>query len=189
MCVPALAGSQNDQLLRQQEQQVIAAPSSGPHVSRSMFTTRISNDEPVSNLNEIETDFVKVFFFTELRNCLNCRFTHEWSFNGAPQFVVSGFSQWPIYKFWSFADLSASYTGTWTVKMVVEGQVFAEKSFTYYEPTEEQSGKQDIQQRIEVETLSECENNLRYFSDQSNKNPNEPYFKFMLKKWGDRCLN
>lgn len=181
------AGQQS--LLRQQQEQVIIQNEVGsPHISRSMFTTRIANNEPVSNLNEIETAFRTVFFFTELKNCNGCKIIHKWSHNGTPQVVVEGYSKWPIYRFWSSVNLTPTFVGTWTVDVSVEGQPFAQKSFTYYKESQDQKGNQGIQQRLELKSVDECEENLRYFSDQAKDDPNEPYFQFMLEKWGKRCL-
>jgi hypothetical protein len=175
---------------QQQIQQQRSEPEMGDpaYISRAMFTTRISDAEPVSDLYEIETDFSQVFFFTELMQCDDCEFTHEWYYNGQKQFETEAYSEWPHYKYWSSVNLKPSFTGTWTVRMVVEGELFAEKSFIYYQPSEEQQQTRGIQQRIEKKSLTECEENLRYFSDQARSDPDEPYFQFMLEKWGKRCL-
>jgi hypothetical protein len=80
-----------------------------PYVSRAMFTTRISNNEPVSDLYNIETDFDSVFFFTELMKCADCEFTHEWYYNGQKQFEVEAFSEWPRFRYWSSVNLKPSF--------------------------------------------------------------------------------
>lgn len=187
-----VTGQDQQRLLRSQSvpQVMQQAPQteSGVYVSRAMFTTRISNSEPVSDLSDIETEFSQVFFFTELMRCDDCELTHKWYYNGKFQFEIESYSKWPHYKYWSSVQLKPSFVGTWTVKMYVEGELFVERSFNYYQPTEVQRRTQDIQQRLEKSTLSECEENLRYFSDQARNNPDEPYFQFMLEKWGDRCL-
>lgn len=171
-----------------QADEIQAQDGDAPYVSRAQFTTRIANNEPVSDLTNIDTDFDSVFFFTELMKCDDCNFKHVWYYNGVEQFTVKAYSEWPRYRYWSSVELKPSFVGTWTVKMVVEGDLFVEKSFSYYAPTERQEQQQDIGRRLEEELVDECEENLRYFSDQAKADPDEPYFEFMLKKWGDRCL-
>ena len=78
--------------------------------------------------------------------------------------------------------------GDWTVKVFLDGQIIRNKTLTYYEPTLQQQAATPVEKRLEAEEIGECEMQLRYFSEKVDENPDDPYFNFMLKKWGKRCL-
>ena len=78
--------------------------------------------------------------------------------------------------------------GEWTVKLFLDGDIVRTKKFTYYRPTMLQRAATPVQKRLEKEEVTECEVQLRYFSEKLDENPDDAYFQFMMKKWGKRCL-
>lgn len=82
-------------------------------VSRAIITTRIEDREPSNNLSVVETDFTRVYFFTELKRCVGCDFTHEWWFNDEKRFEKKAQSKYPRYRWWSSVTLSEKDIGEW----------------------------------------------------------------------------
>ena len=191
LCLTAFDGQP---LLRQQQQQHLPAhpihtnSEDHPHIIRAMFTTRIDGSEPVSDLIEIETHFTQIFFFTELMECGGCTVAHKWYHNGVFQFESNGYSDTQQFKYWSSATLDPSFVGQWTVEASINGGVAVEREFTYFIPTQVQQKTRGIQQRIEEQSLTECQYQLRHFSEQVRQYPNEQYYKFMFDKWSSRCV-
>jgi len=83
--------------------------------------------------------------------------------------------------------LDVHFIGDITVKVIVDSAEVLTKTFTYYSPTQKQQQTVPIQQRVQIQEAGECELQLRHFSNELKDNPNDPYIKFMLNKWGKRC--
>ena len=49
-------------------------------------------------------------------------------------------------------------------------------------------GPPTIQQYVDEYNVLDCEEALDYFQRAHDAFPSDEYFKFMLKKWEDRCL-
>lgn len=158
------------------------------NVAAAQFTTRVVNREPVDNIKRLESEYKRVYFFVDIRDCVGCKIEHQWWHKGKMVSSVKGKSKYDRFRWWSSKTLTQYFLGDWTVKVLINDRIRYSKTFRYYEPTRQQKQVAPIQKRIQVQEMSECEVQLRYFSDKVKETPDEPYFNFMLKKWGKRCL-
>ena len=153
-------------------------------IKRAQFTTSISDDEPENNITKLETSFKTLVFFTEIMNCNGCDITHQWLFNGEVKHEIKGTSKYDRYRWWSKLKVSSPTPGKWTVKVMIDGNVVFTKSLRYYIA----SGQKTIKKRLQIKSQDECEQKLAYFHLKTKENPDDPYFAFMFKKWGERCF-
>lgn len=87
-------------------------------VARGIFTTDISDREPVDSLESIPADADRIYFFTELRNFEGKTVKHRWVYDGNTEFEMSfnvGAARW---RTWSSKTIMENQTGTWTVEVV-----------------------------------------------------------------------
>lgn len=158
------------------------------YLSHAQFTTRVNNRKPVNDLNSLSTKFKKIYFFTDIRGCEDCDIEHQWWHKGNKVSAVESETTSNRYRWWTSKTLNANSIGEWTVKVYIDDDYVYSKSLRYYIPTKKQRQASPVIKRLDVKESDDCEIQLRYFSDKVEKNPKEPYFKFMLKKWGKRCL-
>lgn len=157
------------------------------YLAQAQFTTRVNKRAPVDNIKRLSSDFRKVFFFTDIRDCEDCEVEHQWWYRGKKVSVVEGETTGNRYRWWTSKTLSRNMLGDWTVKVIVDGTEVYNKTLTYFKPTVMQQQTAPLQKRVQIQEEGECELQLRYFSDKVKENPDDPYFDFMLKKWGKRC--
>ena len=157
------------------------------NLAQAQFTTRVNKRVPVNDIKNLSTEFNKVFFFTDIRDCIACRVEHQWWFKGNKVSSVDGKVKYSRYRWWTSKTLADDMIGDWTAKLVINGKVIFSKTFTYYKPTRVQIQQAPVQQRIQIEESGECEIQLRHFSGELRDNPDDPYIKFMLDKWDKRC--
>ena len=157
------------------------------HLAQAQFTTRINNRQPVDNLRKINTKFKKVYFFTDVRECKNCKIEHQWWYKGNKVSSVDAVAKYPRYRWWTNKSLTDDYLGDWTVKVLLDGKEVYTKTITYYAPSHIQMQQAPVQQRVMIQETGECEIQLRHFSGELRDNPDDPYIKFMLDKWDKRC--
>ena len=153
-------------------------------IKRAQFTTAVANHEPVSNIKGLETSFKTLVFFTEIMNCKGCDITHQWLFNGEVKHEIEGTSKYDRYRWWSKLRIGSPTPGTWTVNVIIDGDVVFTKHLKYYK----ESKQITIKKRLQIESQDECESKLKYFHEKTKENPDDPYFAFMFKKWGKRCF-
>ena len=157
------------------------------NLAQAQFTTQVNKRVPVDNIKKLSTGFRKVFFFTDIRDCIACRVEHQWWYKGNKVSTVDGRPKYNRYRWWTSKTLTNNMIGDWTAKLVIDGKVIFSKTFTYYKPTRVQVQQAPVQQRIQIQEADECELQLRHFSGELKDNPDDPYIKFMLDKWGKRC--
>lgn len=158
------------------------------NLAKAQFTTQVKKRAPVDNIKSLSTEFKKVYFYSDIRDCKKCEIEHQWWYKGNKVSTVEGKAKYKRYRWWTSKTLTKDMLGDWTVKVVVDDDVVYSKTFTYYAPTVIQHQQAPMQQRLQLKTLDECEMQLRYFSGKVEDSPDDVYFKFMLKKWGKRCL-
>lgn len=158
------------------------------YLAAANFTTRINDRSPVDYITNLTTDSKKIYFFVDVRECKGCKIEHEWWFNGTQISDIKTTAKYPRYRWWSSKHLNDAAVGEWTVKVFIDGSHEISKTFSYYKPSKSQRNKAPVQQRVQVQHADECEVQLRYFSDKLANNPDEVYYRFMMKKWGERCL-
>jgi len=159
----------------------------GNNLSQAQFTTRVNNRVPVDNITKLSTNYKRVYFFTDVRDCNKCKIEHQWWYRGIKIGTIEGKTTGNRYRWWTSKNLNADFIGDITVKVIVDGNEVHTKTFTYYNPTQKQQQTVPIQQRVQIQEAGECELQLRHFSNELNDNPDDPYIKFMLNKWGKRC--
>ncbi|GMQ91319.1 MAG: hypothetical protein BMS9Abin11_0627 [Gammaproteobacteria bacterium] len=101
-------------------------------VARSAFTTSVDNREPVDNINSLENNQTKIYYFTELRNMQGQTVKHRWEYKGKIMaevpFQING-SRWRTY---SSKKLDPSWNGEWKASVVDEaGNTLSVNTFTY----------------------------------------------------------
>lgn len=157
------------------------------NVFRAQFTTQVVDKEPVDNLKELENVFTSVYFFTDIRECVSCKVEHVWYLNGKHIHTQKGTAKYPRYRWWSKKSLNDDMLGTWTVKVKINGQVRVGRVLTYFEPTMMEQQQAPINKRMLLNGQGECEERLEHFNKMTTEEPTNPYYKFMLNKWGERC--
>jgi hypothetical protein len=155
---------------------------------RVSLTSDIKDKEPVDDISSFSQDTKKVFFFTELNNCKGCYFRHVWEYEGNVVFIKNGQAKYNRYRYWSRVSMRNNF-GKWKVSLYVNNELVKERKFTYTELVKKQDPIQGIQKRLEIKSVSECEEQSRYYMKKLEEYPNDPYYEFMLGKWVDRCLN
>jgi Protein of unknown function (DUF2914) len=108
------------------------APSADHHVLRSVFTSGISNREPVDEVRVLENDATRIFYFTELTGLSGQTLVHRWEHDGQVMAEVPfevGAARWRVY---SSKRLDPSWLGEWRVSVVDStGRVLASNEFEY----------------------------------------------------------
>ncbi len=108
------------------------AQADGGQVTRSSFTTAISEREPVDQITEIGNDVGRVYYFTELQGMAGQTVTHRWSYNDAVMAEVQLQIGGPRWRVWSSKNLVPEWVGDWSVAVVNEaGEVLGGNRFSY----------------------------------------------------------
>lgn len=103
-------------------------------VTRSVFTSQVTEHEPTDKLEKIPSINRSVTYFTELRDMSGQTAIHRWEFNGKvmaeTKFNIAG----PRWRVWSSKNLLPSWTGEWKVSVLNGlGDVISEDVFSYVE--------------------------------------------------------
>lgn len=104
-------------------------------VARAQFATDVIDREPIDdigNLVKVEYgEIQRVYFFTDLREMSGHQVIHQWKLDGEAQADVAfeiGGDRWRV---WSSKRLMPGFDGTWSVDVVLDGQVIDSRSFDY----------------------------------------------------------
>ena len=157
------------------------------NVYRAQFTTQVSDKEPVDNISQLENSFTFIYFFTDIRDCVGCKIEHIWYLNGKHVYTQKGVAKYARYRWWSSKTLTDNMLGTWTVTVTVNGKVQTRKKLVYFKPSTVQRQTAPIDKRLQKENIGQCEEKLQHFHSMTKQYPDDPYYKFMLNKWGSRC--
>lgn len=162
----------------------ISAFAGSEFVSRAQFTSLVADREPVNSVTTLDTSTSPLYFFTDIKDCKGCEVQHVWYLNGKLQLTLSGKASSDRYRWWSKVDPNG-LTGTWKVETKVKGRVHATRTLQYTEAVQMQQAP--VQTQLFNKLNSDCEVKLQEFSQKSRQYPDDPYFRFMLNKWGERC--
>ncbi|MFV1983710.1 MAG: DUF2914 domain-containing protein [Thiohalomonadales bacterium] len=137
-------------------------------VARSIFTTLVSEHEPIDKIEKLQSNNRSVYYFTELRGMSGQTAIHRWEFNGnvmsETKFTIAG----PRWRVWSSKNLLPSWTGEWKVSVLNGvGDVISEDIFSYV--AEEIPGS-DLQQ----ETVTETKDMNSHTGNSINNNHQKP---------------
>ncbi len=101
-------------------------------VTRAVFTTQVTDREPVDQVSSFTNDVTRVFFFTEITNMPGVTVKHRWLYEGELKAEVSFAIGGPSWRVWSSKNMLPAWTGQWTVQVVdANGTVLAEKQMNY----------------------------------------------------------
>ncbi len=98
----------------------VVPPVPGASVARSMFTTDITEREPVDDVITLDNTVDKIFFFTELRNLQGRTVTHRWEYQERMMSEVSFEVGGPRWRVYSSKKLDPTLLGKWTVVVLDE---------------------------------------------------------------------
>lgn len=92
-------------------------------VARAIFTTGISDREPVDNLSTLPSGLDQVYLFTDLRDFTGQRVLHRWVYNDMIEAEVGFNVGGPRWRTWSSKTIPAHQSGEWRVD-IVDGDGF-----------------------------------------------------------------
>ena len=87
-------------------------------VVRAVFTTGISEREPVDTLDGIEAQEQTIYYFTELQDMQGQTAIHRWEYKDEVMAEVSFEVKGPRWRVWSSKKLQQAWTGEWRVSVV-----------------------------------------------------------------------
>lgn len=101
-------------------------------VVRALFTSAVTEREPVDSILTLGNDESHVYCFTELRGFTGRRVTHRWEYEGQLMaevaFDVGGW-RWRV---WSRKNLRPEWRGQWRVSVLDDhGRVLLTRELTY----------------------------------------------------------
>lgn len=101
-------------------------------ISRGIFTTKIKDKEPVSELKKIPSDITRVYFFTEITGLNGHTIIHRWEYNGQVLAEVNFQVNGDRWRTWSSKNMLSSWVGKWQVSVLDEGgNVIEQNEFEY----------------------------------------------------------
>ena len=191
LIIPFLASAADSASLKRYEEskQVIIQEESV--IQRGQFTTAIKDKEPVDKINQLGSAYDVVFYYSEIVNYKGQTVYHEWYYEDELLHKLKVHVIYDRYRVWSrIKNLHLRGPGEYKVKVTNEaGEVLAESTLTYFEVTQQQIQQAPIQEQLELRKTTECERKLEYYNGQLLDHPGNAYYKFMLRKWGKRCLD
>ncbi len=152
----------------------------------SQLTTDILDNTPVDDVAGTSTDSPTVYYFTQVNGCKGCELVHEWSHDGEliHRYRTTVLAQ---NQFWWSKNPGVD-TGNWTVRTYLNGNVVQVHNYNLSFDRDTAQFAAPFDYEMDKRIISECERNLRQFSQLAADNPDDPYYTFMLSKWQERCV-
>lgn len=114
------------------QQAAVEPEDSKQNVRRALFTSGITDREPVDDLISLGNEISKVYFFTEVRGLAGQKIIHRWLFQdqifAEVEFAIGG----PRWRVWSSKNLPSNYIGEWQVLVVDENGAVLSKNLLVY---------------------------------------------------------
>lgn len=151
----------------------------------SQFTSNIEDTTPVNNITVVDGSSSELIFFSNINNCVGCLIKHQWFLNGEFQLEFETRPTHETYRWWSTVQPNG-LTGVWKVDTIINGSVYGTQTVVYGAQNQ-RTAPTPVHKQMVDHTESNCEEKLAYFHTMTKEYPNDPYFAFMLQKWGDRC--
>lgn len=107
------------------------APAADGTLARSGFTTAVVEREPVDGVTTLSNDQEEIAYFTELRGFEGHTVVHRWEHGGEVMAEVPFEVDGPRWRVHSTKRLDPSWLGTWSVSVLVDGQVISQEEFNY----------------------------------------------------------
>jgi len=105
------------------------------HVARAVFTTAVTDREPVDEIAALKTGVEKIYFFSEIVQMEGKTITHRWLHNGEKTAEVTFTIGGPKWRVYSSKTLAPVGSGTWTVEVVDGDGNTLHKASIQYEKT------------------------------------------------------
>jgi hypothetical protein len=125
------AGDEAEEATESDAGEEAAAQDSGS-VSRSTFTSKVSEREPADEVTRLDNDATQISYFSEIRDMQGKTVIHRWEYDGQLMGEVAFDVEGPRWRVHSMKTLDPAMLGQWTVKVVdVDGNTMSEEQFTY----------------------------------------------------------
>jgi len=105
-----------------------------PHenISEAVFALSVEDRTPVDIVEEVDNSLGKIYFFTNIRDLKGEYITHRWIYDNNVMTNVRFEILGPRWRVWSSKNLWHTWTGQWTVQVLVDdGTMLYEKTFNY----------------------------------------------------------
>ena len=96
------------------------SPDASPEITRSQFTTAITNREPTDNVVMLTNNSEQIYFFSELANLKGREVTHRWEFQGKVMAEVKFEVKSNRWRVFSSKNIKPDWIGEWSVALVDE---------------------------------------------------------------------
>jgi len=116
----------------QLEEEPAVAPPVGGEVARSVFTSGVTEREPLDELQNIDEGAQDLAYFTELKGLDGQTIIHRWEYDGQVMGEVAFDVAGPRWRVHSTKQLDPSLTGAWTVKVLdTHGNILTQDQIEY----------------------------------------------------------
>lgn len=164
---------------------LLAAPSVAEDVFTidSQMTTGVNKAKPVDDITSADVSTSKTFLFSSVQNCRGCTVEHVWSLDGTHIYTYKTQIRYDRTSWWT--NRPGHGTGQWTADIVVNGQHVETVTLDY--GFVEAPQQQIIQKRTVDRAIADCHEKLHEFEELLSDIPDDPYYRFMVRKWSERC--
>ena len=107
-----------------------------PHenISNAEFAMEIKDRTPLNIIEELDTSFGKIYFFTNIRNLQGQSIRHRWIYKNKVMAEVEFDINGPRWRVWSSKNLWPTWLGEWSVEVLnANSEVLYKKEFNYIE--------------------------------------------------------
>lgn len=103
---------------------------------RAVFTTEVQDKEPVDEIESIDRNLKKVFFFTELHGMEGQTVTHRWVYQNEVKAEITFYVRAWRWRVFSSKNLVREWTSDWTVSVIgSDGSIIETKTLTHNDNT------------------------------------------------------
>lgn len=103
---------------------------------RAVFTTEVQDKEPVDEIESIDRNLKKVFFFTELHGMEGQTVTHRWVYQNEVKAEITFYVRAWRWRVFSSKNLVREWTSDWTVSVIgSDGNIIETKTLTHNDNT------------------------------------------------------
>lgn len=150
---------------------------------KSQMTTKVENAQPVDNISQADTSVSKTYMFSSIQDCKGCSLEHIWTLDGTHIYTYRTNIKYDKTSWWTTRP--GSGTGQWTAEVRIDGQAVGSITLDYGIASMPQ--QQIIYKRTVERAENECHARLREYKGLLADIPDDPYYKFMVRKWSERC--
>jgi hypothetical protein len=103
---------------------LVAGTSGGPAVageeavSRAVYTSGVTERQPVDELTQVPAALERLYFFSEVRNLQGQTITHRWEQGGRTVLEVPFEVKAARWRVWSSKEIQPNAVGEWSVAVV-----------------------------------------------------------------------